>query len=185
MLTILPPNENTISQLNQVDARYLAGELIQVRVTRKGFVPEYTPLNTAEWRQWPVWTNITVENVLAHKSWACFFAFLEERFVGQLVAAPAQYALCRMLDLRVDASVRRQGVGTELLNACMDWAGRKKMKGLWVDIDDQNPVACQFLQRSQFSLGGVDKLRHFADPAQADRPAAMRDSVLSFYRFLG
>lgn len=183
MLTIAPPNENTISQLNQLDARYLAGELIQVRVTRKGFIPEYTPLTTAQWRPWPVVPEVQPESLAAHGKWACFLAFQDGKFVGQIVGAPSKYGLCRLIDLRVDASVRRQGIGTELLNTFMDWAQRKKLQGIWVEGSDQNPVACQFLQNREFILGGVDKLRHYVDPAQKDRPAALRDSVLSFYRF--
>lgn len=183
MLTILPLSENTIAHLNTVDARYLAGELVQVRVTRKGFLPEYTPLTTAEWRQWPTPPGVTQEAALRHDDLACFFAFQEERFVGQLVMRPAAYGLCSLMDLRVDATCRRQGIGSELMSACADWAEKKKLKGIWAEITDQNPVACQFLQSSGFSLGGVDKLRHFADPAQANRPAALRDSVLAFYHF--
>lgn len=183
MLAILPQNKKTLHYLNTSDARYLAGERVRVGVTRKGFQPEYTPLSTAEWRvcRTPAW--LTQKAILAHDDWACFFAFQDEKFVGQLVARPAMYSLCKLLDIRVDASARRQGVGGELLNACVDWAGKKELKGILAETSDQNPVVCQFLQSSRFLLGGVDKLRHYADPEQAGTTAALRDSVLSFYRF--
>ena len=183
MLTILPPNEETIERLNQPDARFLAGEMVQVRVTRKGFLPEYIPLGTAQWRQHPVSPLVTRETLRQHDDWACFFAFLEDRFVGQLAAAPEEFGLCKLLDIRVDSSHRRQGVGTGLLNACVDWALKKGRKGVAAEVSDENPVACQFFQSQGFTLGGVDKLRHFADPRQAEKPAALRDSVLTFYRF--
>ncbi len=183
MLTIQPPNENTISHLNQTDARFLAGELVQIRVTRKGFLPEYLPLPTAEWRQSPPSALVTEKALKQHGEWACFFAFLDGKFVGQLVAEPAEYGLCRLLDLRVDASHRREGIGTALLNACIDWATQQGLKGILAESSDENPVACQFFQNSRFTLGGVDKLRHYADPLQAGRAAMLRDSVLMFYRF--
>ena len=183
MLMILPPNEKTWANLHQSDARYLAGELVQIRVTRKGFQPEYTPLSVAEWRvcRFPAW--VTQEEILAHNDWACFFAFLDEQFVGQTVLRKAAYGLCELLDIRVDASARRQGIGSELMNACEDWAKKKLCKGICAAVSDQNPVACQFFQNSRFLLGGVDKLRHYADPELAQKPAALRDSALSFYRF--
>ena len=185
MLTILPPNEETMGRLNQLDGRFLAGEVVQVRVTRKGFLPEYVPLATAQWRQCLVSPLVTREAVKQHDDWACFFAFLEKRFVGQLVAMPEEAGLCKLLDIRVDAAHRRQGVGTGLLNACVDWALRKGRKGVAAEVSDENPVACQFFQSRGFTLGGVDKLRRFADPRQADRPAALRESILTFYRFFG
>ena len=183
MLTILSPNENTWAHLHKSDARYLAGELVQVRVTRKGFLPEYAPLPTAAWRSCPPPARLTREYILAHPHWACFFAFLDGQFAGQLIARPGGSPLCELLDIRVDATLRRQGIGTELLNTCEAWARKKSLQGIRTEVSDQNPVACQFFQNSGFALGGVDKLQHYADPGQAHKPAALRDSVLFFYRF--
>ncbi len=183
MLTILVPTQGMMERLNQPDARFLAGEMVQVRVTRKGFLPEYIPLGTAQWRQHPPSPLVNREALRQHDDWACFFAFLEERFVGQLVAMPEALGLCKLLDIRVDSSHRRQGIGAALLNACEDWALGKDRRGIAAEVSDENPVACQFFQNQGFALGGVDKLRHFADPQQADRPAALRSSVLTFYRF--
>lgn len=183
MLTILPPNEKTWPYLYKSDARYLAGELVQVRVTRKGFEPEYAPLATAEWRieHAPAW--LTMETILAHDDWSCLFAFQEGKFVGQAVSRPALYGLCELMDIRVDATERRKGIGSELVAACGDWARKKGLKGIRAEVSDQNPVACQFFQNGGFALGGVDKLKRHADPGQVRKLAALRDSVLSFYRF--
>ncbi len=183
MFTILPPNEQTWQHLNQSDARYLAGEWVQVRVNRRGFQLEYTPLSTAEWRSWPTPAWLTRETLASHADWVCFFAFQAEKLMGQLVAKPASYRLCELVDLRVDASARRQGVGKELITACLDWAGKRALKGICAEVSDRNPVACQFLESSGFELGGVDKLKRRADPEQESTPAPLRDSALSFYRF--
>lgn len=185
MLTIVPATEQTAAHLGKLDARSLAGELVQVRVTRKGFVPEYAPLATAEWRQWEPAVAITSQTLQRHADWACLLAFLDDRFVGQAAARQDGYGLCKLMDLQVDVSARRQGIGSELLSACMDWAVQKRLKGLWMEMTDQNPAACQFLQSCEFVLGGVDKLRHYADPKLSKVPAAMRESVLAFYKFFG
>ena len=183
MLTILPPTAATWKCLHQSDARYLAGELVQVRVTRKGFQPEYAPLSKAEWRVCRARTGLTRERMEKHAEWACFFAFQDGRFVGQVILRQSAYQLCELLDIRVDVADRRQGIGTQLLIAGEDWARKRQMKGIVAEASDQNPVACQFFQNRRFVLGGVDKLRHYADLRQADKPAALRDSVLSFYYF--
>ncbi len=185
MLTIRPLAPANRACLNQFDTRYLAGERVQVRVTRTGFVPEYVPLSTAEWRALDLSRAFDAEKLLSDDKAACFLAFDEGKCVGQCVAHIVPHRLCDLWDVRVDSQRRRQGVGTELIEACLSWAGRKGRAGLRVETTDENPVMCQFLQSCGFTLGGVDKLWHRADLSQRARPAALRESVLTFYRFLG
>ena len=47
------------------------------------------------------------------------------------------------------------------------------------------PIACQFFEYCGFVLGGVDRLLHAADPEQAKRLPAMRESVLVFLQVFG
>lgn len=182
-MIILPLSEDNAPLLYQLDARYLAGELVTVRVSRSGFQPEYAPLPTAEWRSWRPAERLTAEELLRREDCACYLAMMESACAGEIVLRLARHRLCEIVALAVDSRVRRQGVATELLKAGMAWAAQKRCKGFFGEASDLNPVACQFFQNSGFTLGGVDKLRHVADPEQAMKPLALRDSVLTFYRF--
>lgn len=182
MLTILPLSRENRDQLNQADARFLAGDRVQLRVTRKGFTPEYTPLPNAEWRTvQPL--PVDADHWLADPKAACFLAFVDGQHAGQAIVRLMGHRLCELLDLRTDTHFRRQGVGTELINACQTWAESMRRVGIRVETTDEQPVACQFFESYGFTLGGVDRLLHSADPDQARRFPAMRESVLVFYKF--
>ena len=182
MLTIRPLSPDNLTCLNQPDARFLAGDRIQLRFTRKGFLPEYAPLPSAEWRtvrSFPM----TAEALLADTNAVTYFAFSQDRCVGQCVAKKGAYRLCDLLDIRTDSRHRRQGVATALLNAAEAWAAAQGLCGIRAETTDDRPASCQFFERTGFTLGGVDMLLRRCDPAQADRAPAMRESVLVFYKF--
>ncbi len=181
MLTILPMNEATAPLYNQIDNRYLVGELVSVRVTRSGFALEYVPMNKAEWRTYPPDSLFTAGELLKRKDAACFFAFLDGQPVGQAVAARHWNNLAMLWDIRVDAHARRKGTGRALLEACVSWAHHQNLKGLMAETQDANPVACQFYQNCGFVLGGVDRMLYSATPEQMQKPPAMRDCALFFY----
>ncbi len=182
MLTIQPLNEENLSFYNQPDARFLAGDRIQLRFTRTGFLPEYAPMNAVEWRTVKPF-SMNVEQLLANESYACFLAFVNGRCVGQSIAQRGGHRLCDLLDLRTDSRYRRQGVATALVNAVSEWAVTGGYAGLRAETTDDRPVSCQFFERFGFTLGGVDILWHSADTDQAGRLPAMRESVLTFYKF--
>ena len=181
MLRILPLN-NTLTHLyNQIDNRYLVGELATVRVARSGFTLEYTPLNKAEWRTYPPESIFKPQDLVKRQDAVCFFAFLDDQLVGQAVAAKNWNSLAMVWDIRVDVRQRRKGVGRALMDAIRNWAQRQGMKGLMLETQDANPVACQFYQSYGFVLGGVDRMLYTAIPNQAQKPPALRDCALFFY----
>ncbi len=181
MLTILPLSEAMIPLYNQIDNRYLVGELAAVRVARSGFSLEYMPLGKAEWRTYPPESLFTPQELLKRKDAMCFFGFLDGQPVGQAVASRHWNNLAMLWDMRVDVRSRRKGVGKALLEACRSWALHQGLKGIMVETQDGNPVACQFYQSCGFVLGGVDRMLYAATPQQSQKPPALRDSALFFY----
>ena len=183
MITILPLNFGNSGDLNRMDTRFLAGDRVQLRISRKGFTPEYIPLPVAQWRSlksFPAEPN----QLLGDPKVACFLAYTEDHLVGQVIVRLGAHRLCEVLDIRIDSRYRRQGIGTELIQTCADWAVRHKRAGLRIEVSDEQSVACQFLEHCGFQLGGVDRLWHSADAEQAQRMPTMRESVLVFYQFL-
>ena len=182
MLTIVPMNAENQRYLNQVDARFLAGSRVQLKVTRLGFLTDYVPIPTAEWRSVKPYTP-EGESWLSDPSLACYLAFVDGTLAGQSVVCKGQNRLCDVLDIRTDSRFRRQGVGMQLIHTCIEWAQRKGFAGMRAELTDELPLACQFMEGIGFTLGGVDKLLHAAQPDQQRRVPATRETVLAFYRF--
>lgn len=182
MLTIIPLSVENQAYLNRPDARFLAGERVQLRFTRKGFLPEYVPLSVAEWRTSPSFP-VAAERLIGDPDHHCCFAVLDGRCVGQFIARKGSHALCELLDIRTDSRHRRQGIATAMLNAVVEWASAQQLAGIRAETTDDCPGACQFFERCGFVLGGVDMLWHARDPEQQSKVPAMRESVLTFYQF--
>ena len=182
MLTIRPLASDNADCFNRADTRYLAGELVQIRVTRKGFVPDYVPVSSATWQTYQPPRSLQRLLTSGSVPHECFFAFLDDQFAGQAVVAKASHGLAELIDLQVDVKLRRQSIASSLLDACVDWAQKQRCHGLLAQTTDFNPVACQFFDHSSFQLGGVDKLRYWADDGGGLVPS-MRPSALTFYRF--
>lgn len=51
---------------------------------------------------------------------------------------------------------RGNGIGTELLHAAKEWAHQKEMKGVMLETQDVNLLACRFYLKNNFEIGAVD-----------------------------
>lgn len=182
MLNIVPIKKGLESHYNLIDNRYLVGELVLLKVGRTSFSLGYQALPKAEWRQYPPDNRFTPEQLISRADAECFFAFLAGQLAGQAVLFENWNHLAMLYDLRVDARCRRQGVGKALVDACCDWAKSRNLKGVMLETQDTNPIACQFYEAMGFKLGGVDRLLYHAFPEQQQRPPALRDSALFFYK---
>ena len=183
MLTIVPLSEENRMHFNQADARFLAGDRVQLHVNRKGFSTEYIPLQAAEWRSVkPFAANAS--RLLINPNAACYLAYVDGQPAGQCIFRAGAHRLCDLLDIRTDIRYRRQGVGTALLGACVTWAESAGCAGIRAEATDWQSVAAQFFEGCGFTLGGVDRLLHAGQPDQAVLLPAMRESVLMFYKFL-
>lgn len=64
-------------------------------------------------------------------------------------------------NLVVDKGWRRCGVGTSLLGAAGEWAGRQKLRGLTLEMQTKNYPAISFARKHNFSLCGYND--HYYD----------------------
>lgn len=182
MLSILPLTTQLLPYLNQIDSRYLVGEMVSLKVSRQGFTLEYMPQNKAQWHVWQAVQFFDPEELMERKDVACFLAFVDGQLAGQAMVMQHFNRLAMVYDVQVDVGLRRSGVGSELLAACRDWARRQGLGGLIAETTDSNPGACQFFERCGYRLGGVDRMRYAALPEQSTRPSALRDCALTFYQ---
>lgn len=83
------------------------------------------------------------------------------RLAGALLAqpSPADRTL-RLVDLRVDYDVRRQGLGTALIYQALQHARQREMRAVRCETLSNNEPAGKLLARCGFELAGIDTLRH-------------------------
>ena len=64
------------------------------------------------------------------------------------------------------AKFRGQGIGTALINQAMAWAKEKGLKGLALETQDNNLLACRFYQKCGMKIGAVNTMlyRNFSKP---------------------
>ncbi len=181
MLEIFPLNKNNELYYNTIDKRYLAGELVTVKVTLRGFSLGYTAKEEAGWQQAHPIHNVPVSEMLKRKDMVCYMAFKNNRCVGQVVCVENWNGRGIIWDIGVDLQERRRGIGTELLKACEEWAINRKLYGLMVETADNNPIFCQFLENYGFTLGGVDRFLYHSLTKEREKAPPFRNTGLFFY----
>lgn len=96
--------------------------------------------------------------------WAFFSAFVGGTNVGGAAVArdtpgidmlEGRRDLAVLWDIRVDASVRRQGVGGALFEAAEAWALANRCRQLKVETQNVNAPACRFYARQGCILGAA------------------------------
>jgi ribosomal protein S18 acetylase RimI-like enzyme len=81
--------------------------------------------------------------------------------VGLLLAQPQpQYGTLRVLDLRVDFDVRREGLGSALLYQAINHARGLELRAVTAETRTDNVPAARLLAKCGFELSGLDAQRH-------------------------
>lgn len=185
MLTIRRMTVDDLPAVRPVSGASLAGEEVILRVGRAGYSLGYAPLARAEWRDFPAPAEADPAAVLDDPRCALFAAFEDGAFIGQAsVRANAVTRWAEMLDLRVETSRRRQGVGRNLLDFCERFALKRGMRGLRLACSDLNPALCQFCEHCGFLLAGVDTRALAYTDSERVKPLARRAALLTFYKTL-
>ena len=181
MLEIFPLKEENKTYYNIVDRRYLFGEITTVKITLRGFSLGYTPKPEAQWRKEEPTHFLPISEMIKGKDAVCYLAFQKKHCVGQVVCVENWNGRGAIWDIAVDLQERRRGIGTELLKACEAWAKNRNLYGLMIETTDSNPIACQFLEKNDYVLGGVDRLLYHSLIEESKKAPLFRDTGLQFY----
>lgn len=76
--------------------------------------------------------------------------------IGVAVLGNAMFRYLYLEDLKVNRDYRGRGVGGLLVDACMNEARSRGMKGVYTVGQDNNLSACLFYLHHGFSIGGFD-----------------------------
>ena len=87
-----------------------------------------------------------------------FLAYSDTECVGQIVLKRDWNRYAFIEDICVAKSARGQGIGTKLIQKAIEWAKSSDLKGLALETQDNNLLACRFYVKCGFVIGGVNTM---------------------------
>lgn len=182
MLIVRRIKPETLHQVKELADSQLVTEEAILRIGRMGMQLDYGTLPKSEWRIFPPVSYADPTFLVQDESSAFYAAFEGEKYIGGAAVTMNPNGWADVLDIRVDASYRRQGAGRMLLDKCASFAQKRELYGLRVTCTDTNPGMCQFLEHEGFSLHGFDQMVLSQAPDERIKPKSRRSSLLYFYR---
>ena len=85
-----------------------------------------------------------------------FFAYLEDKPVGQIRVQKYWNGYAYIEDIAVDIQYRRRGVGRALMEHAINWARMKEFPGVMLETQDNNVAGCHLYASCGFKLYGFD-----------------------------
>lgn len=87
-----------------------------------------------------------------------FFAYSGAECIGQIILKRDWNSYAFIEDICVAKSARGQGVGTALIQKAIEWAKNSDLKGLALETQDNNLLACRFYAKCGFVIGAVNTM---------------------------
>lgn len=182
MLIVRRIKAENLHQVEPLTDTQLVTEEAVLRIGRLGLQLSYGPLPKPEWRSFPPVDYADPTFLVGDEASAFYGAFEGEKYIGCAAVTTNPNGWADILDLRVDASYRRQGAGRMLLDKCAAFAKKRELYGLRAACTDGNPGMCQFLEHEGFTLHGFDQMVLSQSPEEKIKPRSRRSSLLYFYR---
>ena len=83
-------------------------------------------------------------------------AYQAEKCVGLAVLRTGMLKYLYLDDLKVNRACRGQGIGGQLIQACLQVAQKRQLQGVYTIGQDTNLSACLFYLKQGFEIGGFD-----------------------------
>lgn len=87
-----------------------------------------------------------------------FFAYSDAECIGQIILKRDWNGYAFIENLGVVKSARGQGVGSCLIQRAIEWAKNSALKGLALETQDNNLLACRFYAKCGFVIGAVNTM---------------------------
>jgi len=87
-----------------------------------------------------------------------FFAYSDAECIGQIVLKRDWNRYAFIEDICVAKPARGKGVGTRLIQKAIEWAENSDLKGLALETQDNNLLACRFYEKCGFVIGAVNTM---------------------------
>lgn len=182
MLIIRRLKPEQLHLIHPLEDPVLLEEEALLRIGRSGLQLSYTPLPRPQWHHIPPVAYAGPEFLINDPDSAFYTAFDGDAYIGCAAVTIAPSGWAEILDLRVQASNRRQGIGRLLLEKCIAFSEKHELTGIRISCTDSNAVMCHFLESNGFTLHGYDQMILSQQPSERCKPRSKRASLLYFYR---
>jgi GNAT superfamily N-acetyltransferase len=85
-----------------------------------------------------------------------FLAYVNVELAGEVRIAKHWNSYALLDDFVVEPKFRRQGVGSALIQRCIEWAKEHSFVGITLETQDINIPACKLYESCGFTLRGFD-----------------------------
>ncbi len=87
-----------------------------------------------------------------------YFVYSGTDCIGQIILKRDWNGYAFIEDICVAKSARRQRIGTELIQKAIEWTKNSGLKGLALETQDNNLLACRFYAKCGFVIGAVNTM---------------------------
>ena len=87
-----------------------------------------------------------------------FLTYSDTECIGQIILKRDWNKYAFIEGICVAKSARGQGVGTALIQKAIEWAKNSNLKGLALETQDNNLLACRFYAKCGFVIGAVNTM---------------------------
>lgn len=100
--------------------------------------------------------RVDPDSYIASPDRVVFFAWLEDKPIGQIRMQKNWNGYAYIEDIAVDPEYRGEGIGRALMQRAIEWAKAKGFPGIMLETQDNNVAACRLYARCGFELRGFD-----------------------------
>lgn len=114
---------------------------------------------------------------IEEKEKVVFLYYVENNCIGRIKICSNWNGYALIEDIAVTKENRKNGVGTALLKAAINWAKENNFCGLMLETQDIYVSACLFYAKNQFVIGSVDTMLY------SNLPTANEIAIFWYYKF--
>ncbi|MEK4667788.1 GNAT family N-acetyltransferase [Niallia sp. FSL R7-0271] len=108
--------------------------------------------------------NLEWDDYINKENKIIFLAFIGDEYIGQIRLIKDWNKFCYIENIAVCKDYRKNGVGKTLFATAEQWAIQMSLRGISLEAQDDNLLACKFYIKQGMELGGVDTLKHAFHP---------------------
>jgi len=110
---------------------------------------------------------------------AIFLVYSDTGCIGQIVLRKDWNRYAFIEDICVAKNCRGQGVGLALVQKAIEWAKELQLKGLALETQDNNLVACRFYEKCGFKIGAVNTMLY----KNFEKPWSDEEAIFWYLKF--
>ena len=162
-ITVKPFHQEHISIINKTNEPFpIIGRLIPSLNNGKWSYEEELYEHTS-YTKFPD-DNLTWDDYIEKQNKIIFLAFIDGKYIGQIRLMKDWNKFCYIENIAVCKDYRKNGVGHTLFAKAEEWALQTDLKGMSLEAQDDNLLACRFYINQGMKLAGVDSLKHAFNP---------------------